>query len=304
MVERKAALPRADSARRGILMMVIATALWSAHDAASKWLTEEYSIFQILFLRSLFALFPILLLVHREGGLAQLRTRRLAALLGRGCLGATAFGLFLAALPLMPLASAYAIAMSAPLLITALSVPLLGERVGPRRWAAVLVGFAAVLLMIRPEAGDGWTGGEIPLVGAGILLVAMLFYALGMMATRALGRTESAARMTFYASLVFLAAGAATAPFVWVTPSLGDLALFAAVGLLAGLAQYCMTQAFRIAPPATVAPFEYSAMVWAVIFGFLIWGDLPGWQVSVGSAVIVLSGLYVLHRETAAERAE
>lgn len=276
-------------------MMMAATALWAAHDAAGKWLTEEYSIFQILFMRSLFSFVPILLLARRDGGMACLRTRRLAAVLGRGCLGVTAFSLFLAALPLMPLADAYAIAMSAPLFITALSVPLLGERVGPRRWGAVLIGFAAVIFMLQP--GGGPESGIVPLAAA-ILLASNLFYALGMMATRALGRTESAVCMTFYGGLLFLAIGAVTAPFVWVTPSPGDFALLAAVGILAGLAQYCMTQAFRIAPPATVAPFEYSAVVWAVILGFVIWGDLPGWTVSLGAAVIVLSGLYILHRES------
>jgi drug/metabolite transporter (DMT)-like permease len=286
----------ADNPRLGILMMVSACAVWALHDAASKWLATGYPVFQILFMRSLFALVPILLLAQRQGGLRTLRSARVGAMLGRGALGVVSFTLFLVALPMMPFADVYAIAMAGPLFITALSSLILREHVGWRRWSAVLVGFAAVLVMVQPQ------GGIVP-AAAALLIGSVFFYALAMMATRRLGRSEAAATMSFYSGLLFLATGAATAPFVWIAPDATDFALMAGTGLLAGLAQYCMTQAFRVAPPATVSPFEYTTMVWAVLLGFLIWGDLPSLIVLGGAVVIVLSGLYVLHREAIRMRA-
>jgi drug/metabolite transporter (DMT)-like permease len=285
----------ADDARLGIAMMVAAAAVWALHDAASKWLAESYPVFQILLTRSVFGLLPILLIAHRTGGLGKLRSRRTAALLGRGSMGAASFILFLLALPMMPFADIFAVTMSAPLVITALSSFILREPVGWRRWSAVLVGFAAVLVIVQPE------GGIVP-EAAALLLASVLFYAVAMLATRRLGRTESAATMSFYSGLVFLLVGAAVAPFVWGPPPLADFALMAGTGLLAGLAQYCMTQAFRVAPPATVAPFEYTTMVWALILGYLVWGDFPSWMVLGGAVVIIASGLYVLHREAAQAR--
>lgn len=271
-------------------MMIAAAAVWALHDASSKWLAATYPVFQILLTRSIFSLLPILLIAHRTGGLRTLRSRRVPALLGRATLGGGSFILFLMALPMMPLADIFAVTMSAPLVITALSSLILREPVGWRRWSAVLVGFAAVVAIIQPE------GGIVP-EAAALLLGSVLLYAFAMLATRRLGRTESAATMSFYSGLVFLSVGAVTAPFVWQPIPLGDFALMAVTGLLAGLAQYCMTQAFRVASPAIVAPFEYTTMVWAVILGFVVWGDFPTWIVLGGSVVIVLSGLYVLRRE-------
>jgi drug/metabolite transporter (DMT)-like permease len=277
----------ADNARLGILLMVVASALWTLHDAISKDLTQHYSVFQILFVRSVFAFIPLLFFIWRDGGFATVATRRPLANLGRGLVGVTSFSLFLFALPLMPLANVFAIGMSSPLIITALSGPLLGERVSGRQWAAVLVGFAAVLVMLRP-------GGDMVPLAVALVLASNLCYALGMTLTRTLGRTESAATMTLFGSLVFLTVGATVTPFVWVTPALFDFGLMAFIGLIAGLAQYSMTQAFRIAPPATVTPFEYTCMVWAVLLGLAIWGDVPSWSVLGGATVIVLSGLYIV----------
>lgn len=294
--ERSHAAPQADNPALGILLMCAAAGLWVLHDAISKWLTESYSIFQVLFMRSLFAFLPLTVFLQREQGFAGLVTPRLWAIIGRGCLGLASFGLFLAALPRMPLADVFAIVMSAPLVIAALSMPLLGERVGARRWMAVLIGFGAVLFMVRPAGG-------LEPIGALLVLGSVIFYALAMIATRVIGRAESASTMSFYTSAVFLAFGAATTPFVWRDPSAFDLLLMVGTGLLAGSAQYCMTQAFRIAPVAVVAPYEYTSMVWALLLGFLIWGDVPGTAVIGGALVIVASGLYVLHRERQVRRA-
>ena len=275
--------------------MCAAVALWVVHDAISKWLTESYSVFQVLFARSVFALIPIGLFVRKEGGLMRLKTNRLGAVLGRGVLGIASFGCFLAALPLMGLPDIFAIVMAGPLVVTALSVVLLKEHVGVRRWGAVLVGFAAVLFMIRP-------GGTIVLEGALLLLVSVLFYALNMISTRVIGRTESAGVMTFYANLVAMAVGGVLVGWSWQPPTPTGWLLLATTGLIAGLAAYAMTQAFRITTPSTLAPFEYTAMVWALIIGFVVWGDLPSWSVACAALVVVCSGLYVLHRERVTRR--
>lgn len=287
--------PLADNTPLGVALMSLAVLVWVVHDAVSKWLLQDYPLFQVLLMRSIFSLVPIVAVLFREQSFAGLHKAPVWKLVGRGCLGAISFGLFLAALTLMPLADIFAIVMSAPLLIAALSVPLLQEPVGLRRWVAVLIGFAAVLFMVRP-------GGGMSLPGALLVVGSVVFYALTMIATRVLGRRATAGTMTFYSSLVFLAIGLVGAPFVWVDPTPFAMMLMVTTGLLAGCAQYSMTQAFRIAPPAVVAPFEYTSMVWAMILGFLIWGDIPTAGVLISSGVIVLSGIYLLHREKLAQQ--
>ena len=286
---------RADNSARGVLLMSFAAFLWVLHDAISKWLVEDHSIYQVLLVRTLFSLLPIAIVVRREGGYPRLRVARVWVCLGRGCLAVASFSLFLAALPEMALAEVFAIVMSAPLLISAFSALLLKERVGPRRWIAVLVGFSAVLVMVRP-------GGNLAAAGALYVLASVVIYSLAMILTRRLGSTESAGAMTFYSALVFLSVGVIAAPFTWKSPDATALLLMAATGVLAGSAQYCMTEAFRIAPPSVVAPFEYTSLIWAMLFGFIVWGHVPGALVLAGACVVIVSGIYVLHDDVAERR--
>jgi drug/metabolite transporter (DMT)-like permease len=286
---------RNDNLKRGVLLMSLAAFLWVLHDAISKWLLQDYSIYQVLLLRTVFSVLPILIVVRREGGYGRLRDSRIWVCLGRGCLAVACFVLFLAALPLMPLTDIFAIVMSAPLLIYALSALVLKEPVGLRRWLAVLVGFGAVLVMVRP-------GGAVSPIGALLAVGSVVTYSLAMILTRRLGSTESAGAMTFYSALVFLAVGLVAAPFTWIQPTPIGLLQMAATGLLAGSAQYCLTEAFRIAPPSVVAPFEYTSLIWAILFGFLVWGDVPTTLVLIGAAVVIISGIYVLHDETVTRR--
>jgi drug/metabolite transporter (DMT)-like permease len=288
---------RADNSARGVLLMSFAAFLWVLHDAISKWLVEDYSIYQVLLVRTLFSLLPIAIVVRREGGYPRLRGSRVWVCLGRGCLAVASFSLFLAALPEMALAEVFAIVMSAPLLISALSALLLKERVGPRRWIAVLVGFSAVLVMVRP-------GGNLAAAGALYVLASVVVYSLAMILTRRLGSTESAGAMTFYSALVFLGVGVIAAPFTWKPPGATAMLLMAATGVLAGSAQYCMTEAFRIAPPSVVAPFEYTSLIWAMLLGFIVWDDVPGALVLASAGVVIVSGIYVLHDEVAERRRE
>lgn len=286
---------RTDNSTLGVLLMSLAAFLWVLHDTISKWVMDDYSIYQVLLLRTIFSLLPIAIVLRREGGMIRLRSSKVWVCLGRGCLAVACFMLFLAALPLMPLTDIFAIVMSAPLLISALSALLLKETVGFRRWIAVLIGFSAVLVMVRP-------GGHIDPIAALLVMGSVITYAFAMVLTRRLGTTESAGAMTFYTALVFLAVGLIAAPFTWVQPTLIGLLLMAATGLLAGSAQYCLTEAFRIAPPSVVAPFEYTSLIWAMLFGFLVWGDVPTTLVLVSAAVVIASGLYVLHDEKMIQR--
>jgi drug/metabolite transporter (DMT)-like permease len=216
---------------------------------------------------------------------------------GRGLIGVAAAFTFFYAFKVMPLADAYAIAFASPLFITALSVPMLAEKVGLRRWTAVAIGFAGILVMLRPGATD--LAGFLSL-GALAALAGTFFYAVAVLLIRKMSTTETNAAIILYSSLVgILASGLVMIPD-FVVPTGPDLALLIATGVLGGCGHLAMTQAFRIAPAAVIAPFEYTAMIWAVVLGFWVWGDLPDAYILVGSVIVVASGLYIFRRETRA----
>jgi drug/metabolite transporter (DMT)-like permease len=170
-------------------------------------------------------------------------------------------------------------------------VPLLGEKVGIRRWSAVVIGFIGILVMTRPGAGVFEPAALFAIGGA-------LFYALAMISVRRLSMTEPAAAIVFYFTLFATAVGALSLPFQWVTPDVQGFLMLAGIGLIGGFAQLAMTQAFRLSPVAVIAPFDYGALVFAVGFGYLIWDDVPDEFIIVGSLIVIASGLYILHRET------
>ena len=290
-----AALPAAEAARaiareidqsgdvgRGIAYMVIAVGLFTIMDALVKWLGPSYPTMQIVFFRSLFAFVPLAIFVMRTGSLASLATKRPFGHILRSFIGLAALSSFFYAYTYMPLANVVAISFAAPLFITALSVPLLGEAVGPRRWSAVAVGFLGVIIMVRPDAGLFDRVVLIALAGS-------VFYALAMIFVRKLSKTETSAAIVFYYSLASSVVAGAFMPVQWVTPNLEDLALLILVGLVGGVAQIFMTNAFRNAPVAVIAPFDYTTMIWAAMLGFFVWGDIPGVNVWVGVAIVTAS---------------
>ncbi len=274
----------------GIAYMVIAVALFTIMDALVKWLGPHYPTMQIVFFRSLFAFVPLGIFIARTGSLVSLATRQPFGHVLRSFIGLTALSCFFYAYAHMPLANVIAIAFAAPLFITALSVPLLGEAVGPRRWGAVAFGFVGVIIMVRPDSGVFDSVALVALFGT-------VCYALAMIFVRKLSRTETSAAIVFYYSLASTIVAGLFMPFQWVTPGLQDLGLLIAVGLVGGVAQIFMTNAFRNAPAAVIAPFDYTTMIWAVIVGFFIWGEIPGVNVWIGVAIVVVSGLYILQRE-------
>jgi drug/metabolite transporter (DMT)-like permease len=287
-----AAAPSARAHRNGagIASMMLAVLLYGVMDALIKVEAARYPVIEVVFFRSLFALVPLALLVMRDGGWSALATRQPKLQALRAVTGFISLIGFFWAFALMPLADVVAIGFAAPIFITALSVPLLGEQVGWRRWSAVLVGFAGVLIMVRP--GSGIFG-----LGAGVALVGTLMYAISIIIIRRLSATDgNAPTVASFTCFAVVAAGIAL-PFYWVPPTPEDWLIFAVAGLLGGTGQIAFTRAFALAPPVVVAPFDYANMLLATALGYAIWGDVPTAPVFLGAALVIASGLYIVYRE-------
>lgn len=284
---------------KAVLFMLLAVFNLAILDAGVKWLTADYPIPQIGFLRYCIGLCLAVALAMRFGGVATLKTRRLGGHALRSILNMTTMVTFYLALRLMPLADAVAVTFAAPLFMTALSVPLLREKVGPRRWAAIVVGFAGVLLIAGPGSGpDGIAIGW----GAILALISAFTYALTLITSRQLSRTESSHTILFYYSVGVILVMGATLPFNWLTPRWEDVWVFLLVGVSGSIGQFCLNQAFRYGEVSFIAPLEYTALVWAGLFGLMFWNEIPTVPVLVGAAIVVLANLYVVRRETIARR--
>ncbi|MEM8950376.1 MAG: DMT family transporter [Pseudomonadota bacterium] len=261
-------------------------------DACAKFLGEGYAISQIvLFRNGVGALVVFAFLLVSGKGFSPLRTDRIWLLVQRTAYSLAAGYLFFTGLRYMPLADAFAVAFTGPLFITALSMPILGEHVGIRRWAAVLVGFCGVLVVIQPGMASFRPEALMPLGAA-------FFYALAMLVSRKMTRDMTTSAIMFWSSLGAALTAVPLMPFAWQTPGPADLFVFLSMGLVGTIGMVLVTQAYRFAPAAVIAPFDYSSLLWAVILGWLIWGDLPGRNVWFGAAILIASGLYILHRET------
>ena len=271
--------------------MIAGVFVLTTQDAITKWLTAGYHAGEIMFYRGAFSFMPLALFLWRAGGLTALRSRRPGLNFLRAVLALCTSVLIVKSFAALPLADALSIVFASPIILTALSVPLLGEKVGWRRWSAVAVGFVGVLLLTRPGPG-------------GIALVALLplsaatFSALRDIVTRRLGAFDSSTTILVYTQLVATLAAAPTLVDNHGWPPLHDWVLFAAAGTLVGVAHFLLIQALVFAPAAVVAPFRYLALVWAVLAGFLVWGDVPDRWAIAGSTLIVGAGLFMLRRET------
>jgi len=285
-----------DDPRLGILLIVASSLTFAVMNAVVKLVSGRLGPVEIGFFRQAFSLIPVIGLVIRQGGLPVLRTERPLGHLFRGLIGNSAMIIFFLSIARLPLADANALSFASPLFVTALSLPLLGEAVGRHRWSAVIVGFAGVLVMTNP--GGSWFEGSAGL-GAGMGVLAAFMSALMTITIRQLNKTEPPVRIVFYfAAIGTVVFGALTALFFWVTPTVPELAGLAVVGLIGGLSQILMTTAYRHAPASTLAPFGYISILWSTVLGYLIWSDLPGPRILIGAAVVILSGLYIIYRET------
>ena len=294
---------------KGILYLVVGLSLFSIQDVVIKLLSGAYPAHEIVFIRAIVSLLPILLIARLEGGWHLLRTRRPGLHVLRGLASFAAYTTYYLALTALPLADTVTLFYASPIFVTALAVMILGEQVGLRRWLAMLAGFAGVVVVTRPFGGA-------PEPAMLLAVASALAYSISILITRRLAKTEAASSLAFYAMITFLAASTIaglvlgdgrfadadhpSAAFLlraWIWPSSEDLALMVTIGLIAGVGFYCLSQAYRLASASLVAPFEYSSLPWAILWGYLVWSDLPGPATVFGLALIVGSGLYIIHRE-------
>ncbi|UEM23302.1 DMT family transporter [Skermanella mucosa] len=275
--------------RLGILCMILGMSLFTLNDAMGKWLVEIYPVPMILAIRSAASLLILAPLIMRAGPLRVLRTDKPIAHLVRVALMIAEVALFYISVRVLPLADVLTIYMAAPLLVTALSVPLLGEKVGPRRWCAIAVGFAGVLMVLRPT-------GDILNFGALAALGGSFTFALMLISTRSLRGTGGLTLLVFQ-TLGVGAAGAIAVPFYWTLPTWPHLGLLGILGVVALAAHALVNQSLKLSPAAVVVPYQYTSLVWALALGWIIWGDVPDPWVAAGAALIVASGLFVFHRE-------
>jgi drug/metabolite transporter (DMT)-like permease len=284
-------VPSRDEIRRGIIYMIASVFVFAAINVLVKWQVARYPLGEVVFFRCIFALLSGMVLVAAHGGLPLLRTRRVGDHLGRAVLQFGAMLCTFTAFSMMPLADAVAISFSAPLFLTVLSIPMLGEKVGRYRWGAVIVGFCGVLVMVQPGSGTLEAGALFALGNA-------VFGAIATIGVRRMTVTEASATLVFYQVLTTTVLSLFMLPFGWVTPTLLDFLMMATIGLASGAGQYLWTQAFRFAPAAVAAPFNYTAMIWAMLFGYLIWGDIPTLALLAGALIVASSGMFILYRET------
>ncbi len=273
-----------------ILSICAGVAFLVLNDAIAKMLTDRYDPIQIIFVRNLIALPVIGGLILALWGRTGLHTGTLGVHALRGLLMVTAAYLYFRSLQVLPLAEATALVFSAPLFITALSVPLLGETVGWRRWGAVLLGFAGVLIIVQPGSA-AFQPASLFVLGTAIL------YAFFMISARWINRAEGLWTMMFFVMLFPLIYSAPFALARWVPLAAGDVPFFLAIALCGSVGITLIGQAFRMAPAAVIAPFDYTALVWAALLGWLIWGDRLLGTTILGALVIIVSGIIIVLRE-------
>jgi len=276
---------------KGLAAALIAFALFSTHDALIKALGAGYPVFQIIFFSMLFAFVPMSIMMLADKAVDNFRPRHPWLVLSRAGLAIIAMSCGFYAFTALPLAEVYALLFAMPLLITALSVPLLGETVRAQRWAAVIVGLIGVLIVLRP----GVT--ELTL-GHGAALLAAFANALSTVLVRKLGAKERPAVLILYPMLLSMTAMSMTLPVVYVPVQLLDLGMMAAIGFLSVVAQFGTITAYKAAPAAVVAPLQYSQILWATLFGMLFFSETPDLYVGIGSAIIIASGIFVVWRES------
>ncbi len=276
---------------KGLLSALLAFGLFSSHDSLIKALGGHYPVFQIIFFSMLFAFVPMSMMMLADKAVGNFRPRHPWLVLCRAGLAIVAMSCGFYAFTTLPLAEVYALLFAMPLLVTALSVPLLGETVRRQRWAAVVVGLIGVLVVLRP----GVT--ELTL-GHAAALTAAFASALSTILVRKLGAKERPAVLILYPMILSMTVMSMTLPAVYVPVELPHLGMMAAVGFLSVAAQFFMISACKAAPAAVVAPLQYSQILWATFFGVLFFAERPDLYVGLGSSIIILSGIFVVWRES------
>jgi drug/metabolite transporter (DMT)-like permease len=252
----------------------------------------------VVFFRSAFAIVPVVIIyAARRELVTAVRTHRLSGHLGRGVMGIFATFLLFASLARLPLVDATAISFAAPLIVVALAALILKERVRRYRWGAVAIGFCGVIIMLTPYLDVGSAVATGPAIGALFALLAAFCNAGTVIETRRLTSTESTAAIVIYFSVFCALAGLLTLPFAWHPPTELEFAELVGIGVLAGVAHILLTEGYRFAPASLLAPFEYTAMVWASVLGYVMFGETPTPAVLLGAVIVAASGLFVIWRE-------
>jgi drug/metabolite transporter (DMT)-like permease len=294
-------MPLRHDLRRGVLFMLAACALFAVMSSFVKSLGARVPFPEQMFFRSAFAMPVVLLIVLRaqrgRGIAAALQTKRFPGHMLRALTGTAAMACSFYALTVLPLAEQQALTNCTPMFITLLSIPFLGEKVGIHRGSAVVIGFVGILVI---ALGQGAFAGEPTQAAKWGLMAAVVhgvFSAGTTLLVRTLSATEASTTIVLWQSLLMTCITAIALPFVWVTPNLHDLLLLVLIGLIGGVAQVLLTEAWASAQVSALAPYSYSSLLWAALFGWIGFGDVPGLPTLAGAALIVAASLYILHRE-------
>lgn len=275
----------------GIIFMLVAIFIYSLTNVVVKSVAPNFPIMELVFFRNLFALIPAGIMVLRQRDTAHpLQATHIPYQAFCGIVGTIGVAALFKSFELLPLADATCYAYASILFITALSWPMLKEHVEGVRWIAVLIGFVGIIIMAKPTGA---------FINQGILysLVFALVDAFVMLSSRKLAAGNKPGTIVFYFALFATIFSGLFMPFMWKTPDIDGLIRFAAIGLGGGTAQICVTQAYRYAKAGTLAPMIYSSMLWSVLFGYLIWKEVPATNLWVGGAVIISCGLFIIYRE-------
>ncbi len=278
----------------GIFWMLLASFLFVSMDSIVKYLIQTYTVPQVAWARYSFHM--LFLIFFLRGRLPKIMaTQRLGIQLFRSLLLLATTGLFFLALRVVPLAEVSAIMFIAPIIVTALSVPLLHEKVGVHKWAGVLVGFTGALVMLHP-------GAEAIAVASLLPVSAACIYAFYQITTRMLSRTDGPMTTLVYTAVVGTLAASVAAPFYWVAPDMTGWSLMVLLGLLGGAGHFAVIKAFQSSNAATITPFGYINLIWATLSGIVFFGEYPEPRMFVGAGIIVCGGLYIFHRERISTR--
>ena len=294
-IDRKQGKTRSDDVPRGIVCMVIATILFSGASAASKWLVGVYPVGEVLCLRSFASLIAGAAMILPISGLSAFVTHRPRDHLARGLSQSISQLCLLLAFSLMPLAGAVAINFSAPLFAALVSIIWLKEPAGFVRGAALLIGFVGVLIVTNPGTNSLTLGALFALTNA-------VMYGTVTVAVRGMTRTESANTLVIWQLAVLAFFHSFLLLFGWRSPTAIDAAMLFGTGFTNAIGQWFWTKALQLAPAPAVTPFYYLMLVWALMFGFFIWGDVPSASLLVGSAIVVMTGLFLFLREARLQR--
>ena len=283
------AVPLVGPVALGVILMLVGDFMFALNDAMGKWLVASFSVGQVLLIRSAGAFLILGPLLLRQGKVQFFRAERPGLQVLRAVFATIDTGLFYAAVVNMPLADVMTFYMAGPIYVAAISHLFLGEKVGWRRWVAILVGFAGVVIALRPSAASLSLPSLFALVGS-------LSFAMTLILARILRKTSDAV-LVGWQTIAALAAGAVFSVTTWTSPTGFELAAMVLLGVVSCSAHLLMTRSLKLAPASLLAPLQYTLLLWAALFGFVFFGNLPTPQVLFGAGIIIIAGLFIFHRQ-------